>query len=252
LDLLFDLGNSRLKWAGWEHGHLVRPNAAVWRAEGATEFCDTVLKATVFLQSPRRVAIGSVARGELLPALQAAVRARWGIAAWLAAPTDCCGAIRNGYSDPTQLGFDRWAALIGAWRRRPNAPAIVVDCGSAVTVDGLRADGQHLGGVIFPGLDLMAEAFYARTGLAVEVAGGGLDLAGRSTADAVAAGARVAVLGGIERAVRPLYERLPGSGIWLTGGDAPALASALSLPAPVRLAPHLVLEGLGQILALEG
>ncbi len=252
MDLLFDLGNSRLKWAGWEQGDLIQPAAAAWRGRQPAEFCSSVLAAALFLQPPRRVAIAAVARGDVLSALKTAVRARWGIEAWLAVPTARCGRVRNGYSDPAQLGFDRWAALVGAWERRPDTPAIVVDCGSAVTVDGLRADGQHLGGVIFPGLDLMAEAFYARTGLAGGQAAGGRDVAATSTADAVAAGAYMAVLGGIEHAVRTLCQRLPGSEIWLTGGDASALVSVLSLPATAQLAPDLVLEGLGQILAREG
>ncbi len=161
-----------------------------------------------------------------------------------------CGAVRSGYRDPAQLGFDRWAALIGAWTRCPGHAAVVVDCGSAVTVDGLRADGQHLGGVIFPGLAMMAEAFYARTGFDIQTADTDADLAATSTADAVAAGARFAVLGGIERAVRAWCERLPGAALWLTGGDAPTLAP--DLPVTLQQVPYLVLEGLGQILEREG
>jgi type III pantothenate kinase len=160
-----------------------------------------------------------------------------------------CGEVRSGYRDPAQLGFDRWAGLIGAWARSPGRAAVVVGCGSAVTVDGLRDDGQHLGGVIFPGLEMMAEAFYARTGLPRAVTGSDADVAAGSTADAVAAGARQAVLGGIERAVQAWCQRLPGAALWLTGGAAPGLAP--DLPATLQSAPHLVLEGLGQILQRE-
>lgn len=247
MDLLFDLGHSRLKWAGWAQGRLHAPGAAVWRDEPPAEFCERVLADLV---PPGRVAIAAVARGELLLALQAALRARWGCAVSIPVATARCGAVRSGYRDPARLGFDRWAALIGAWTRSPGFAAVVVDCGSAVTVDGLRADGQHLGGVIFPGLAMMADAFYARTGLGIQSADTDGDLAATSTADAVAAGARLAVLGGIERAVRVWCERLPGAALWLTGGDAPALAPVL--PVTLRQAPHLVLEGLGQILEREG
>lgn len=247
MDLLFDLGHSRLKWAGWAHGRLHAPGAAAWRAEPPADFCGRVL---ADLAPPGRVAIAAVARGELLAVLEAALRARWACKVSIPVAAARCGAVRNGYRDPARLGFDRWAALVGAWARRPGQAAVIVDCGSAVTVDGLRADGQHLGGVIFPGLGLMAEAFYARTGFAVETAHPDTDVAATTTADAVASGARLAVLGGIERAVRTWCERLPGAALWLTGGDAPTLAPVL--PATMQQAPYLVLEGLGQILEREG
>ena len=247
MDLLFDLGHSRLKWAGSTPGHLHAPGAAVWRGEPTAEFCERVLAT---LKPPERVAIAAVARAELLSALQAAVHARWGCTVSMPVAAARCGAVYSGYRDPARLGVDRWAALIGAWARRPGQAAVIVDCGSAVTVDGLRADGQHLGGVIFPGLAMMAEAFYARTGFDVRSADTDADLGATSTADAVAAGARLAVLGAIERGLRVWCERLPGAALWLTGGDAPSLAP--DLPATVQQAPYLVLEGLGQMLEREG
>jgi type III pantothenate kinase len=246
MDLLFDLGHSRLKWAGWAHGRLHAPGAAVWRGEPPAPFCERLL---ADLDRPGRVAVAAVARGELLSALQVAVHARWGCTVSTPLAAARCGAVYSGYRDPAQLGVDRWAGLIGAWTRRPGQAAVVVDCGSAVTVDGLRADGQHLGGVIFPGLAMMAEAFYARTRFAIHGAGTEADLAATSTADAVAAGARLAVLGGIERSLRVWCERLPRAALWLTGGDAPTLAP--DLPATLQQAPYLVLEGLGQMLERE-
>lgn len=247
MDLLFDLGHSRLKWAGWAQGRLHAPGAAEWRGEAPAGFCERVL---ADMAPPGRVAIAAVARGELLLALVTALRTRWSCAVSMPVATARCGAVRSGYRDPARLGFDRWAALIGAWTRCPGHAAVVVDCGSAVTVDGLRADGQHLGGVIFPGLAMMAEAFYARTGFDIQTADTDADPAATSTADAVAAGARFAVLGGIERAVRVWCERLPGAALWLTGGDAPTLAP--DLPVTLQQAPYLVLEGLGHILEREG
>ena len=246
MDLLFDLGHSRLKWAGWVHGRVHEPGAAVWRGELPTEFCSRVVAT---LAPSGRVAIAAVARGELLSALEAALRAGGDCVVSTPIAAARCAAVRNGYRDPARLGIDRWAALIGAWNRRPGHAAIVVDCGSAVTIDALQADGQHMGGVSFPGLAMMAEAFHARTGLGVRGADADADLGATSTADAVAVGARLAVLGGIERALRVWRERLPGAALWLTGGDAPALAPVL--PVTLQQAPHLVLEGLGQILERE-
>ena len=247
MDLLFDLGHSRLKWAYWAAGRLHAPGAVGWRDRPPASVFEQLLGE---LDPPRRVAVAAVARGEPLQALQAAVRARWGLDAQLPPVTARCGQVRCGYVEPARLGFDRWAALIGAWARQPGRAAVVIDCGSAVTVDALAADGQHLGGVIIPGLDMMADAFYARTGLPRGAVTNDHELAARCTADAVASGARIAVLGGIELALGRWAARLPDATQWLTGGDAPALAA--DLPATLQLAPHLVLEGLGQILDAEG
>jgi type III pantothenate kinase len=245
VDLLFDLGHSRLKWAAWTQGCLRAPDGAVWRGQDAAEFCTQVLSG---LPRPRRVGIAAVARGELLLALQDALRDRWGCPVSVPLASARCGPVRSAYRDPARLGFDRWAALVGVQARQPGQAAVIVDCGSAVTVDGLRDDGQHLGGMIIPGAQMMAEAFYARTGLPPANADLTTEVAADTTASAVAGGAWQAVLGGIERAVRVWALRLPDAVVWLTGGDAAAVAEAILWPGPVRQAPNLVLEGLAQIL----
>jgi type III pantothenate kinase len=239
VDLLLDLGHSRLKWAYRDAGALHDTGFAVWHGEPPGAAFERALAP---LRRPERVAIAAVARGEPLRALEAVVRARWGLVARVPAVTRRCGDVVCGYAQADRLGFDRWAALVGAWAREPGRAAVVVDCGSAVTVDALQADGRHLGGIIFPGPAMMVDAFHARTGLPREEAPAPFDLAASSTGQAVASGARTAVLGGIERALRHWEARLPGASRWLTGGDAPQFAA--DLPVGMRLAPHLVLEGL--------
>jgi len=63
-----------------------------------------------------------------------------------------CAGIVSAYPEPGRLGVDRWLALLGA-AEVTRRDAIVIDAGSAITVDLLRADGQHLGGAILPGFN---------------------------------------------------------------------------------------------------
>lgn len=245
MDLLLDLGHSRLKWAYRDAGVLHDAGFAVWRDEPPAAAFE---RALVALPRPDRVAIAAVARGEPLRVLEATVRASWGLAAMVPVVTRRCGDVVCGYAQPQRLGVDRWAALVGVWAREPGRAAVVVDCGSAVTVDALQADGRHLGGVIFPGPAMMVDAFYARTGLPHEAAVP-FDLAASGTGQAVASGARIAVIGGIERALRQWDACLPGAARWLTGGDAQDLA--VELPPDLRVAPHLVLEGLAVMMDRE-
>ena len=66
--------------------------------------------------------------------------------------------VKNAYRDPGRLGVDRWMALIAA-SEMASGNVIVIDAGSAITVDLLRADGQHLGGAILPGIHTSLEGF---------------------------------------------------------------------------------------------
>ena len=72
-----------------------------------------------------------------------------------AATREACG-VTNGYDQPERLGVDRWLALIGAHEGRD---CIVIDAGSAITVDLLRGDGRHLGGAILAGVHTSAQRF---------------------------------------------------------------------------------------------
>jgi len=68
------------------------------------------------------------------------------------------GGVISGYRQPPRLGVDRWLALIGA-AGLVDGDCIVIDAGSAITLDLLRGDGQHLGGAIFPGINTSLERF---------------------------------------------------------------------------------------------
>jgi type III pantothenate kinase len=66
--------------------------------------------------------------------------------------------IINAYQQPERLGVDRWMTLLAAREMLPG-DCVVIDAGSAITLDLLRADGQHLGGAILPGFNTSIEHF---------------------------------------------------------------------------------------------
>src|SRR5690606_12310751 len=68
----------------------------------------------------------------------------------------------NGYERPEQLGADRWLAILAGFSRAKRA-SVIVDCGSAITLDLVSARGEHLGGYIAPGLTLMRRALLGNT-----------------------------------------------------------------------------------------
>ncbi len=153
---------------------------------------------------------------------------------------------------PQRVGVDRLLNAVAAWQsEREAVPAVLVDAGSAVTVDLLDNGGVFQGGAIFPGLRLMTLALHEYTARLplVAVNEPSPPLPGKNTEAAIRAGIHDAVVGGIFQAVRRYQMRHPLRSVWLTGGDAELLRPALE-PILVehglllRFWPEMTLEGL--------
>lgn len=144
---------------------------------------------------------------------------------------------------PEKVGMDRlFDAVAANAHRRPDAPAVIVDAGSAVTVDLVDEGGAFRGGAIMPGLRLMAEALHDYTSLLprIEVPQTLPSVPGTSTTAAMQAGVFWAVVGGIRALLREYEAKWEKPDIFLTGGDAPLLAPALDL----KCWPEMTLEGI--------
>jgi type III pantothenate kinase len=148
---------------------------------------------------------------------------------------------------PDRVGIDRLLNVVAAVRHssRGRVPAIIVDAGSAVTVDWVNDKGYFGGGSIFPGLQMMSQALHDHTALLplVHISWPSLALPGLSTEQAIATGVYSAVVGGINTLIQRLSE---GSEVkphvFLTGGDAPLLSFAVT--EPFDLWPEMTLEGI--------
>lgn len=147
------------------------------------------------------------------------------------------------YDDPVQLGVDRLAAAAAAHRADPGA-AVVVDAGTALTVDAIDAEGTFRGGAMAPGLRLGLNALSAGTSLLPQVEfAGAPPLLGRNTADGLRSGA----LHGSAALVEGLCSRMAAAldsrvAVFLTGGDGPLLQPHIA--AIHTCDPDLVLRGL--------
>ena len=148
--LLVDVGNTRVKWAT-SNGEQLTPGRSAAYAEWSA---DDWRRALLGERGFERVLVASVARGEAVDRLRTAVRVATGREAEFVASTPEAAGVRNAYRDPAQLGVDRWLAIVAA-HRDPGGACCVVDVGTAATIDAVRGDGQHLGGFIVPGPDLM-------------------------------------------------------------------------------------------------
>lgn len=242
---MIDAGNTRLKWQ-------LRPEdpvqAVAW--QGEADWCDAFLTA-LSGQKIKQFVIASVADDARQAALDAVLAEHWPKARrrWLQ-PKARGGGVVLGYADPLQLGVDRWCALLGARQHASKTDVIVILAGTAITLDYLRADGRHVGGVILPslaamrvGLNALAPrltAAWDQPGAVAE--GGALAI---DTAGALHLGTRFMLASAVTQMIDGLSEaqsRAPK--ILLSGGDAPLLADWLARPAEVR--PRLVFDGARQ------
>jgi type III pantothenate kinase len=151
-----------------------------------------------------------------------------------------------GLAEPGKVGIDRLLDAVAAnSRRRQGAPAVIVDAGSAVTVDWVDESGTFRGGAILPGLRLMAQSLHDYTALLplIDVPRAIPALPGRTTTAAMEAGVFWAVVGGIAALIEQYsaLATIPPE-IFLTGGDAPLLRPALR--GTVVAWPEMTLEGI--------
>lgn len=144
------------------------------------------------------------------------------------------------------LGADRLADLTGAGALHGPGPLIVADLGTAAVFNGLDANGVFLGGIIAPG-------FAAMTARAAQLPRvqlrGPVRALGRTTRQALQAGALLGYRGLLREILAEMRSELPGARLVLTGGDA-ARAAELGLEIDV-LDPELTLQGLRVIACLN-
>ncbi|GLQ49372.1 type III pantothenate kinase [Dyella flava] len=237
--LLLDLGNTRLKWAF--------ATADGWSARGAVAWNENVSavlpSAWKALGCPDRVLGASVvdaAREAQLETLVKDVFAR--DVMWVRTPAEGCG-VRNAYAEPHRLGVDRFLAMVAA-HAAGHAPCVLAGIGTALTLDALTADGQHLGGLIAPGPLLMQQSLLGATVRVRPEHPGVIRDVADNTADAVASGCWQAVAALVERFAKNISRQHTHGmqRVLLDGGDATLLLPLLDLPAEV--AADSVLRGL--------
>jgi len=268
--LTIDAGNTRTKWAVFNHtGETTQQGACLNEALATADLSPQSL-------NYERVVISNVA-GKQHAALLAKKLAPYNLPVhWVKAGIEACDVF-NAYSEPEILGTDRWAALIAAWRMK-RSPCVVVNAGTAVTIDALapRIDkdalapgidkvaltnssaseqqGEFLGGMILPGLDLMRKSLGLATAQLPK--NGALqganehdlaDIFAKNTTQAINAGALRAITGAIMLMANALAQKCEQKPcVILSGGNALAIQNNLAgtVTNQVIIVDNLVLQGL--------
>ena len=237
--LAIDAGNSRIKW-GLHDGR-------DWFLRGATAITE-VAEGDTFGDLPKmpeidQIVASNVAGPSVATEIEDQLQFLGKPISFISAQVAQCGVV-NGYDTPTQLGSDRWAALIGAHGAASSAPRaqLVVMAGTALTVDALTADGRFLGGIIVPGLMLMHSALNRGTAR-LPAAIGQHQIFPTSTVNAITSGAIEACAGAVQRMHASLTGEIGELPNCIGSGGAIALLTP-HLSFPVSINDNLVLDGL--------
>jgi type III pantothenate kinase len=241
--LLVDAGNSRLKWAFLRNGRFESGGSLERKGKQTAALAR---KAWGSLDTPpARVLVASVAGPAFRRSLTSWAAKHWQVTPEFLIAQAHAFEVRNAYEEPLRLGVDRWAALVAA-RALGAVPTCIVDCGTAIVIDALAADGRHLGGLITPGLGLMRESLIQRAEEIreerVTTSSSESSLLASDTGNAIIGGCLYAAVAMIDRVVLDLSGEL-GKGLRtvITGGDAPRIKPLLA--SRVRYEPDLVLRG---------
>jgi type III pantothenate kinase len=229
--LLIDIGNTRLKWAVAEDEQRGPAHAVAHQGQfgGVLESIPRI--------GIRAIHVASVFNEDDNRQLAASLDARFGCAPRFARVLAERNGLRVAYAQPRRLGIDRWLMMQCLWREARSAFA-VVSAGTALTVDLVDAEGQHLGGYIAPGLAAMQRAVLGSTRFEHSAAGDPAEpVPGTSTESCVRNAALCSALGLIERST----QQHPGRKL-ISGGDGATLLRFLDQQWKVR--EDLVLDAL--------
>jgi type III pantothenate kinase len=257
--LFVDIGNSRLKWnqASLGASGFEQPATAIdYRNQPLIDLLD---QQWGNIKAPYpAVAVVNVAGKAMEQQLTDWCVTHWDVTPRFITTAERFQNVTNGYTDYTQLGADRWLAAIAAHHHKPDHHNVIIDCGSAITVDTVMADGQHRGGPIIPGPAMMLAALSANTadlGQYAQPAELSAAVFVNNSGEGIASGVSFATGQALDGIIGQIQDKLSGAGVdnnkttlWVTGGAA-AKVMPLTGITDYTHEPDLVLQGLQLVTA---
>jgi len=234
VQLLLDVGNTRIKWQ-LRSSELVESGLA-----NNTEDLFAQLKHVVV----DRILLSSVRSVKLTDDLVGLIKNQFNCLVLQAISTLTQCGVTNNYTNPSQLGVDRWLAVIAGYKLAAGS-CIVIDAGSAITIDYVDADGVFQGGVIAPGLEMLKQSLKGGTDRVSFESGFSISKnpLGLSTQAAVSSGVMLMLIGFINETLVSLSRHCYESpAIYITGGDAQSIMPYIDVD--LRYVDGLVLDGL--------
>lgn len=239
--LELDVGNTAIKWRRLKDAVILASGRIADGLEGLNDLLD---------EEVGLVRVASVAFPEREASLKSLLVEAKVEHEFAVSQAECAG-VRNGYDDVSCMGVDRWLAMVAAYHDCCGA-CVIIDAGTALTIDVVASDGQHQGGYILPGAELALRALDQSTGKvrfgAADAMSTGL---GESTNTCVHNGKWLSLVGAVQLALREAEKRIGVDyKVYITGGDGVTMKQlAGNSAASWHYSKDLVLDGLALVLA---
>ncbi|HET8807330.1 MAG TPA: type III pantothenate kinase [Methylophaga sp.] len=240
MKLLIDIGNCRVKWAILDDSGLSASQSFERKNTGLKVQFNKIWKS---LKDVDAIWVSNVAGDKI-----ASQFTEWAEKTWQITPNFVQSeakrfGVSNAYDKPETLGIDRWLGLV-AVRQHLQKACCIIDCGTAITVDILTANGQHQGGFILPGLGLMRTTLAAGTDALTEKTDDvAFNLLATNTYSAIQAGTLYSITATLENLIRDLQQNFDNNiRFVISGGDASEIEALL--PDDVEIDADIVLKGL--------
>lgn len=236
MKVLIDIGNTRIKWCVEENG-VIKTEIPI--AYKQIDSIDVMQQRWVNLATPTILAISSVSATQITLKITQLAKLLWPKVKVIVAKSSATyHTLTNAYQQPEKLGIDRWLGLIALQHYYPGNNCLV-SCGTAITLDWINDKGQHLGGLISPGLQLMKQSLQQGT-QHLPLSNQSFQVAlSDSTDSAIFTGTLLAAAGLVEKSINKFGDCQT---LVLTGGDADLIAKHLEIESIIE--PDLVLKGL--------
>lgn len=241
MNLLFDIGNTRLKWAYYSDDG-IHSSASLMAVD--VDFLE-LKKVFNNLPQPDSIWVSNVGSEHILRLVVDSCCAVFELEPHVIKVSATCCGIDNNYQTQNTLGVDRWIAAIGARVVVAQGHVIVIDAGTAVTIDWLSTQNNFEGGVILPGFSLMHAALVHNTAGIQSEYFGTQKVIGRTTEECVNSGVAYGLIGAIERIVNEMQQSIgEPTTVILTGGSAATIEAMANLDMIVQ--HDLVLLGVAK------
>lgn len=256
MNLLIDFGNTNVKWSFVLDNKHLPSRSLKYSNSTPTELLSTIIKSAPLPINPTTIIIANVGKPDYVEKFCDLLISKYSSDLRLVQSSKRLLGVKSSYHNPTQLGVDRLLAMAAAYQQT-NSAVIVVDIGTAVTLDCVEQSGQHLGGLIVPGSELMLKSLMSESSKLNVLTDENQNrisysLLANNTHDAMVSGIHRMLASFIEDQVTvTLQTALIGqaTSLFLTGGGSKAFRGEFGENWIYE--PDLVLKGLNLILSAE-
>jgi type III pantothenate kinase len=236
--LLIDIGNTQIKYVFQEVG-----TAALFSEVTYCEYATFLSKlAKNTFSNVCTIIVANVKGNEIVAAIESWA-SKHNIYFLQVHSQEKAFGVCSSYQKSTHLGIDRWLALIAAHQLYPKQNVIIVDAGTATTIDLLNANGQHLGGWIMPGIQTMYDSLLSNT---QKIIADPINIAsvafGVDSSECLNYGIWAMTIGSVKEAIVQANKNINLDKIVLTGGNGQQIADLLA--EDCELVPELLFHGL--------